>query len=186
MKRFWWLNLVRGVTALIIGILIFTWPHETQSTLVNFMGMYWFVSGLMSLRWGFATHRAKGLWLTAGLIGTIGGVGILLRSFYGSYLPPELTITLLGIVALATGLVHTFGGFRTETLSRVHTWGSVLLGLMEVALGVLLLTVASLGPITKFVAASWAFVGGILLILQSFQIRRARMANLEPTQPSAH
>jgi Short repeat of unknown function (DUF308) len=149
-----------------------------------FHGVYLFVGGLMSPLWGLSTHRAKGLWLAAGLIGTIGGVGILLCSFYGSYLPPELPITLFGIVALATGLVHTFGGFRIETLSQVHSWGSVLLGLMEVALGVLLLTVGSLAPFTKFIAASWAFVGGILLILQSFQIRRARMENIEPTLPT--
>jgi uncharacterized membrane protein HdeD (DUF308 family) len=93
-------------------------------------------------------------------------------------------LTLFGIIALVTGLVHIIGGFRTETLSRVHTWGSVLLGILEVALGVLLLTATSLEPFTKIVAGCWAFVGGILLILQSFLIRRAMMVNIEHTEES--
>jgi uncharacterized membrane protein HdeD (DUF308 family) len=125
----------RRVDQLIIGILIFAWPDSSATTLVNFMGIYWLVSGLMSLRWGFATRKAKGLWFAAGLIGMIGGMAILLRPFYTSYFPPGLPLTLFGIIALVTGLVHIIGGFRTETLSRVHTWGSVLLGVLEVALG---------------------------------------------------
>jgi uncharacterized membrane protein HdeD (DUF308 family) len=181
LKRFWWFNIVRGVVAIIIGILIFAWPDSSGKTLANFMGIYWLSSGLMSLRWGVAVHKNKGLWLVAGLIGTIGGVLILLRPFYTSYFPPDFPLTLLGIIALLTGLIHIFGGFRTETLSRVHTWGSFLLGLLEVALGVLLLTATAIEPFTKLVAGSWAFVGGILLIIQALSLRRALRVNFEQT-----
>jgi uncharacterized membrane protein HdeD (DUF308 family) len=182
MKRYWWLNLVRGVVALIIGILIFAWPNVAGSMLVNFMGIYWLVSGLMSLRWGLSTHRAKRLWFAAGIIGTVGGVLILLRSLYGRFIDPGLMITLFGVVALITGLMHLFGGFRTADMIREQSWGSVLLGIMEVILGILLIFSTSIGPFTKIAAGSWAFIGGISLVLQSLQTRRTTLLKTERPQ----
>jgi uncharacterized membrane protein HdeD (DUF308 family) len=185
LKRFWWFNIIRGAVAIIIGMLIFAWPDASAKTLVNFMGVYWLSSGLMSLRWGVAVRKDKGLWIAAGMIGAIGGIAILFRPFYTSYFPPGLPLTIFGIIAFLTGLIHIFGGFRTATLSRIHTWGSELLGLLEVALGVLLLTATALEPFTKLVAGSWACVGGILLIIQALYLRRALRVNIEPAQETA-
>jgi hypothetical protein len=69
---------------------------------------------------------------------------------------------------------------------REQSRGSVLLGVIEVALGALLIALRYLGPVTKIVAASWAFGGGITLILQSFQMRRAMMVKIERSQEPVH
>ncbi len=173
MKRFWWLNLVRGSVALIIGVVVVVRPDAQGFSLLNYMGIYWLVSGVVSLRWGIAAHRAKGAWLVAGLVGTLGGLAILLRPVYAYAVDLKLLTTLLGIVALATGLAHLFGGFKTPEMIREQSPASFLLGLMEITLGILLILFTTVGPIFRLAAGGWALVGGTALILQALQMNRA-------------
>jgi uncharacterized membrane protein HdeD (DUF308 family) len=74
------------------------------------------------------------------------------------------------------GLINVFGGFRTPDMTHEETTGRVLMGVFEVGLGVLLIIIDALGPLSKLLAGGWAFIGGILLILQALQMRRARKA----------
>jgi uncharacterized membrane protein HdeD (DUF308 family) len=177
-RRFWWLNLVRGIVALIVGILILGWPNIGRSVFVNFMAIFWLASGLMSLQWGFSGRQKKGLWLAAGLVGTVVGTALLLRSFYQRYLDPGLAIRILGTLALFVGLINIFGGFITADTTREQSLGRLLLGLFEVGLGLLLIILDALGPLSKLLAGGWAFIGGIVLIVQAFQMRKAKKAEL--------
>src|SRR2546430_13373937 len=100
MQRLWWLNLVRGIVALIVGILILGWPNIGRSVFVNFLAVFWLASGLMSLQWGFSVHQKKGLWFVAGFVGIVVGSALLLRFFYQRYLDPGLAFRILGTLAL--------------------------------------------------------------------------------------
>ncbi len=175
MQKLWWLNLIRGIVALIVGMLILGWPTIGSTLFVNFLAIFWLVSGLMSLQWGISTHQKRGLWLVAGLVGTVVGFALLLRSFYQRYLDPGTAVRILGALALFVGLINIFGGFRTPDMTREQSLGRLLLGLFEVGLGVLLIILDALGPVSKLLAGGWAFIGGIALILQAFEMRRALM-----------
>ena len=59
-QRLWWLYLVRGIIAMIVGLLIFGWPDVGGRLFVNFIAVFWLLSGLMSLQWGSSTHQKKG------------------------------------------------------------------------------------------------------------------------------
>jgi hypothetical protein len=109
-------------------------------------------------------------------VGTIVGVALLLRSFYQRYLDPAQAVRLLGALALFVGLINLFGGFRTPGTTREEGMGRAILGVFEVGLGLLLVTIDALGPVSKLLAGGWAFVGGIILILQAVQMRRASKA----------
>ena len=173
MQRLWWLNLIRGIVALIVGMLILGWPTIGSTLFVNFLAIFWLVSGLMSLQWGISTRQKRGLWLVAGLVGTVVGFALLLRSFYQRYLDPGTAVRILGALALFVGLINIFGGFRTPDMTREQSMGRLILGFFEVGLGVLLIILDALGPVSKLLAGGWAFIGGIALILQAFQMRRA-------------
>jgi uncharacterized membrane protein HdeD (DUF308 family) len=56
-QRFWRLHLVRGIIALIVGVLILGWPEVGGHLFVNFIAMFWLLSGKMSLQWGLTTHK---------------------------------------------------------------------------------------------------------------------------------
>ncbi len=176
MQRMWWLNLIRGIVALGVGILILGWPTVGSTLFVNFLAIFWLVSGLMSLQWGLSLHQRRGLWLVAGIVGTVVGAALLLRFAYQRYLDPAQAVRLLGALALFVGLINIFGGFRTPEMTREQSTGRVILGGFEVGLGVLLIIIDALGPVSKLLAGGWAFVGGIVLIIQAFQMRTALKA----------
>jgi uncharacterized membrane protein HdeD (DUF308 family) len=175
-QRLWWLNLIRGIVALGVGILILGWPDVGGKLFVNFLAVFWLSSGVLVLQWGLSLHQRRGLWLVAGIIGTVVGVALLLRSVYQRYLDPAQAVRLLGALALFVGLINIFGGFRTQDTTREEATGRMLMGVFEVGLGVLLIIIDALGPVSKLLAGGWAFLGGIVLILQAVQMRRASKA----------
>jgi uncharacterized membrane protein HdeD (DUF308 family) len=172
-QRLWWLNLIRGIVALGVGILILGWPSVGGSLFVNFLAIFWLTSGLMSLQWGVSMHQRRGLWLVAGIVGTVVGAALLLRFSYQRYLDPAQAVRILGALALFVGLINIFGGFRTPDMTREQSMGRLILGLFEVGLGVLLIIIDALGPLSKLLAGGWAFIGGMVLIVQAFQMRKA-------------
>jgi hypothetical protein len=48
----------------------------------------------------------------------------------------------------------------------------------------MLIIATALGPVLKIIAGSWAFVGGVLLILQAISMRRALKVQTDETQQS--
>jgi uncharacterized membrane protein HdeD (DUF308 family) len=171
-RRLWFLNLIRGIVALIVGILILVWPDVGDKLFVNFLAVFWLVSGVMVLQWGFTVHQRRGLWLVTGIVGIVVGAALLLRYFYQRYLDPAQAVRILGALALFVGLINIFGGFRTPDMTHEEGVGRVILGVFEVGLGALLIVIDALGPVSKLLAGGWAFIGGIVLILQAVQIRR--------------
>src|SRR5690348_9937954 len=127
-QRLWWLNFVRGIVALIVGLLIFEWPDVGGRLFVNFIAVFWLLSGLISLQWGISSHQKKGLWLAAGLIGTGIGLAILLRFSYQRYIDPDVAVRILGMCALFVGVINLLGGFRTPDMTREVSLSRLLLG----------------------------------------------------------
>ena len=75
---------------------------------------------------------------------------------------------------LLTGLAHVFGGFRTgDELERQVSRSGVLLGMVEIALGLLFLVGSLENSRAAFWAAGiWALTGGVILIGDALLLRR--------------
>ena len=179
-----WITLIRGMLAIILGVALIFQPDKARPILVNFMGMFWLVSGIVSLRWGVHGERAKGLSLLAGAAGVLAGIGMLSRRFTMGMVGEDVLLSVVGLITLLTGLMHIFGGFRTgpeEThlfsQNRKWSWTAFLLGLFEMVLGFLLvIEPMGRGPVVYFVASVWALVGGVILIGEAVRLRRLRQA----------
>jgi uncharacterized membrane protein HdeD (DUF308 family) len=152
------------------------------------MGMFWLVSGIVSLRWGVHGERAKGLSLLAGAAGVLAGVGMLSRRFTQGMVGEDVLLSVVGLIILLTGLMHIAGGFRTGPVethllsqnrtrmwSRAWSWTAFLLGLFEIVLGVILVIAPmGRGPLIYFAASVWALVGGTILLGDAVRLRRLR------------
>ena len=70
--RPWWLTLVMGVTAIIVGAVLLWAPAktkvETYQLLVALLGIYWLVSGIMHIVSIFVDHAAWGWKLFIGIV----------------------------------------------------------------------------------------------------------------------
>jgi len=180
MVKYWWLNLIRGAAALLLGVTLlaglelFVERDALRLALLQFIGIYLLISGIMSFIWGFSVRKRFGLWVFAGIIGVVGGVAYLLRPFIEGVLSYASLAIILGLIILLTGLIHIFGGFKTGSeVSRKWGWEHILLGVIEIGIG-LLVIVSIFVPVNVLVTAlsMWGFIAGISLISDAFRLRR--------------
>jgi uncharacterized membrane protein HdeD (DUF308 family) len=177
-----WITLARGILAITLGLALLIQPVKVHSFLITSMGIFWLVSGVMSIRWGLSGRRARGMPLLAGIVGILAGLAAISRRFdlLGAVFSDTLAITVLGVAILLTGLMHILGGFRTgQDATRQLSRLSILLGLFEVVLGVALVVQPLDQGVVIYVGASiWAMVGGTILVGDALRLRsRMRAAS---------
>jgi uncharacterized membrane protein HdeD (DUF308 family) len=176
-KPAFWIPLLRGLFAISLGVALLFQPDKSRPMLVNFMGFYWLMSGILSIRWGVHGQRASRLSLLAGAVGVMAGLAALSRNVSLGLLSELAIIYLLGVVILLTGALHMAGGFRTgEDRARQWSWGSFVLGFFEIVLGAMLLIEPfERGPVIYYAASIWAFLGGAMLIGDALRVRAQAM-----------
>jgi uncharacterized membrane protein HdeD (DUF308 family) len=142
------------------------------------MGMYWLVSGVMSITWGLRAARRPGVWLAAGIVGVIGGVAIVSHPLIASLVAPRVMVDLFAVFAILAGLLHVLGGYRIrQDHGRRWSWGSLFLGVVQIVLGVLILASPEEVPTgVLYVAMIWALIGGIGLLADAYRWRRLAVA----------
>ncbi len=184
--KYWWLNFVRGVAALALGIgllipfEVITDADHLQAILFQFIGIYLLFSGVMSLVWGISNHRRFGLWLLAGTLGLVGGIAFLLRSVLEIHLNSDGLTAIFGLIMLLAGAIHLLGGFRLgQVYGRRWSWGHEFLGLVELVIGLLVL-VSLFIPVNnlRIMLSFWGLVAGIGLLADG-----VRMYRLQHTPP---
>ena len=93
----WWLVLIQGIAGVIIGLLLLINPLKTTVFLVQFLGIYWFVSGIFGIVSIFLDKSMWGWKLFAGLLGIFAGVLILQHPLWSTLLVPATLVIILGI-----------------------------------------------------------------------------------------
>jgi len=121
----------------------------------------------------------------AGVVGALVGLVMISRRLADNVVPFTILLDILAVAIILTGLLHLFGGFQTgEDASRQWSWTSFLLGVFEVALGILLLITRAVAP-TEFgrpvylAFTIWALIGGLILIGEALRVRKARLSQAD-------
>jgi uncharacterized membrane protein HdeD (DUF308 family) len=168
--RTWWLTVLRGVAAILFGVLAFVWPGVTLLALVVLWGAYAFADGVLALISAFNVRtRNKPLWalLLTGLLGI--GAGIV------TWLMPGLTalalLTLLAFWAVATGILQIVTAIRLrKELER--EWLLALSGALSVLFGIIVLMRPGTGALALvWVIGAWAVAFGIMLVALGLRLR---------------
>jgi len=174
-KAPFWVTLIRAILATLLGLALLIQPDKARPMLVNFMGMFWLASGIMSVRWSATgnTERRK-LSILAGIVGVIAGLLALTRNLARGYLSDVLVLNILGAVMFLTGILHVTGGFRIGQEERHRTWASVLLGVFEILLGAIAFMAQSLefSSVVYVSLIIWALLGGFILFVDALGLRR--------------
>jgi uncharacterized membrane protein HdeD (DUF308 family) len=162
----WWVVLLEGIAAVVIGLLLLTQPAVTLLTLVVFLGLYLLIAGIVDLVSMFVDRSQWGWKLAAGVLGIFAGVVIVRHPLWATVLIPAVLVWVLGAFAVVMGLVRLAAAFTGAG------WGAGILGVLSIILGLILL----LNPIEStvvlvLVAAIWAIVGGGMAIVGSFWVR---------------
>ena len=162
----WWLVLLEGIVAIVVGLLLLSSPAMTTSVLVQVLGIYWFIAGIFQIVSIFIDSTGWGWKLFAGIIGIIAGLYIINHPLLSTFLVPTTIVILLGIGGIIMGGISIIRAFQGAG------WGTGILGVISIILGIVLLSnrvLATLSlPITVGILA---VIGGIVAIIQAFRMR---------------
>jgi uncharacterized membrane protein HdeD (DUF308 family) len=159
--RDWWVFAIRGIAAIVFGILAFIWPARTITVLVLLFGAYVLVDGvalLVALIRGDAVAR-RHAWAVAimGVLGIVAGVL--------TFLLPGLTaLSLLYLVAfwaIATGVFQVIAAVALRRELDGEFW-MVLGGVASIVFGAVLVAFPGDGLITLvWLVGIWSIVFGV-------------------------
>ena len=171
--RPWGFLLIQGIAMVIIGAILLWAPAkdkiETYLLLVNLLGIYWIISGVLDLVHMFTDHTGWGWKLFMGIISIIAGFYVVSYPVAAGVALPRVFVLILGIWGLMQGTVALIMAFKGGG------WGMGALGVIGIIFGLILIgDYMSLGSGLAMVwaAAIWAFIGGFFMIIRAFQQRK--------------
>lgn len=177
LARNWWAFVLRGVLAILFGLMVILLPGMALMTLVVLFGFFAIAEGVFSLMAAFRTtptlqHQPWWALLLEGLIGIAAGLAAL-------FWPGLTAIVLLYIIAawaVVSGILEIVAAIRI----RRHVSGEWLLGLagaLSVVFGVLVAMFPGAGALVMVLwIGAYAIVFGVLLIGLGIQLRRMARA----------
>jgi uncharacterized membrane protein HdeD (DUF308 family) len=96
----WWVVLIEGIAAIIIGILLLVNPRITTGVLIQFLGIYWFIVGIIDIVRIFLDSSMWGWKLFSGIIGILAGIAIIQYPLWASLLVPAVLVWVFGFLAV--------------------------------------------------------------------------------------
>jgi len=162
----WWLVLLEGIAAVIIGLFLLTAPGATLFVLIQVLGIFWFVGGIFRIISIFIDNSLWGWKLVGGLLGILAGILVLQHPLWSTVLVPAIYVIILGI----QGIV--LGGIRLVTAFQGEGWGAGILGALSIVLGLILLFNVWIGlAVLPFILGALGIVGGGVAIAFAFSMR---------------
>ncbi|MBK8616399.1 MAG: HdeD family acid-resistance protein [Anaerolineales bacterium] len=163
LTRNWWVVALRGVVAILYGVLALVWPRLTIEILVLFFGAYMFVDGVFAIIAAFTNRSGYDRWWVLLLEGL---VGIALGSI--TFLRPGLTafalLYLIAFWAMMTGVLEIVAAIRLRKEIQGE-WMLALSGVISFILGILLLLFPAAGVLTVAWMIGWyAILFGAMLL----------------------
>lgn len=162
----WWIPLIQGIALVVVGILLFTNTAATTLVLAQILAIYWLISGIMEIVSIFIDRSAWGLKLIGGIIGIWAGLFIINNPIGGTLAFGLAVVVILGVQALMLGVVNILQAFRGAG------WGIGLLGVVNIILGIILLSNALIATVMlPWILGGFAIVGGIAAIVMAFRLK---------------
>ena len=166
-----WLWTVTGLRALVAGTLGVTvlLGNVGRPALANFIAVYWLVGSLLTLKVASAPGSRSRTAAAAGVLGAVAALVVLARLPLQGVVAVGTLLPLLGWAAIVTGVLRLGGGFRDDPIApgRPRTWRRVILGALEVLLGVVLIVSDQVSRTVALVVGGWGIVGGTTLVVDA-------------------
>ena len=174
----WWAIALRGVFAIIFGIIALLMPGATMLALVLLFAAYLLVDGIFAIIAGVRAARSRERWgwlIFEGLVDLVtGGIAAVW---------PLITIVafalLMGAWAIVTGALLLGASYR---LNIPHgRWLMALAGAISVIWGVLLIIWPLIGALVlTWWMAAYALIFGVAMLVLALRLRSRRPAGAPP------
>jgi len=166
----WWMLLLRGVAAIIFGVLAFAWPGMTILTLIIFYGAFALIDGVLAVVAAITGGAPAPRWWLA-IVGLLGiATGLLV------FMMPGLTaLVLLYFIAgwaIATGVFQIIGAIRLRK-EIDDEWYLILSGVVSVLFGIGVMMAPGAGALALlWVIGIYAVVMGAIMVALAFRLKK--------------
>lgn len=173
MANHWWVPLLRGIAAILFGLLALVWPGLTVYVLLVAFGVYAVIDGVMAIIISFRRQSFDEnwwAWLVEGLLSLI--IGVMALAW------PKTAALALIIWMAAWAIVA--GVFRIVEAIRLRReidgeWMLILSGLLSVLWGALMIYLPAAGLLgIAWLIGSFAIAIGVTMIVLAFRLRRIK------------
>jgi uncharacterized membrane protein HdeD (DUF308 family) len=167
----WWALALRGVAAIIFGVMALVWPSLTVLALVLLFGAYAFTDGVFSIITAIATRKTNKHWW-AMLLGGISGIIIAIITVVWPAATGLVLLYLIAVWAAVTGVSQIVSAVELRRFIK-NEWMLVLSGVASVILAIFLVAFPGAGALSlMWVIGVYAILIGILLNIFSFRLKK--------------
>jgi uncharacterized membrane protein HdeD (DUF308 family) len=169
LARHWWLIALRGLAAIIFGILAFAWPGLTLAILVILFGAYAIVDGVLGIIAAFrgdAHHRV--------VLGIEGVVSVLagIAAFVWPLITAFVLLYIIAIWAIITGIIEIIASVRLRR-ALSNEIGLIVGGVLSVVFGIVLIVAPGAGAVAVvFLIGAYAIIFGVSLLGLAWRLRQ--------------
>ncbi len=170
MAENWWLILLRGIAAIIFGVLALAWPGVTIVTLVILFAVYALVDGVVSLIAAIRGGTMFPRWWLA-LVGVAG----VFAGLYAIVFPAAAALVLILIIgwwSVVRGVFEIVGAFSLRK-EIDNEWMLILAGALSVLFGIAVVIFPTAGALALvWIIAFYAILFGAMLVGLSLRLKR--------------
>ena len=129
----WWAVALRGILAIVLGIVALVLPGATLVSLAVVFGAYAFVSGVLTIVSAFG-HRGREVswYVVEGAI----GIAVGLATFFFPGMAVQALVLLIGLWAILMGIFEVIAAFE---LPISWSWLLALAGVLSIGFGVVVI-----------------------------------------------
>ena len=173
----WWLFALRGVLALLFGILAAFWPGLAWLFVVASFAAFAIIDGVFSIAAAIRGQVKGGWWWPFILQGILGIAAGVIAVFY-----PGLTslalLVFIAVWAIVIGVFEIAAAIRLRREIKSE-WALGLAGVLSVLFGLMSLVMPTAGALTiAWLIAGYAIAVGLLWLTLAFRLRGARNATV--------
>jgi uncharacterized membrane protein HdeD (DUF308 family) len=170
LARNWWVLLVRGLAAIIFGVLAFVWPGITLLAFVILFGAYALADGAMAIAWAITGRGGERPWWGMLLVG-LAGVAAGLVTFLWPGITAVSLLVVIAAWAIVRGVLEIVAAVRLRNAIR-NEWLLALAGALSVLWGVLLIVRPAAGALAMvWLIGAFAVAFGIVAVWLAVRLR---------------
>ena len=168
LARHWWAIALRGIAAVVFGILAFVWPGMTLAVLVVLFGAYALVDGILGLLTALRGETEHRLALAVeGVVSVLAG----LAAFAWPGLTALVLLYIIAFWAIVTGVLEIVAAIRLRSIIT-NELGLIIGGALSVLFGIVLLVAPGAGALAVvFLIGAYAIVFGLALLGLAWRLR---------------